>query len=273
MADFDQSRFYRPFADLDKRLRSKKIELGREKRSPGRPPNTPLSAGFQSQSPGLRSCRQKEPDTSGYLNTGKEIDDAKLFMDAMADVTPLKHDKHHRPCPPARTRGACKSSTAWQKTEVEKLRLLVEKGVGFRVNLTPEYLEATAPDVPKHWAAYLHEGKFSIQDWIDLHGCTAAEARSRLDRFIRRAIINGKRNVLIIHGRGLKSKDQPVIKSMIFQYLTRGHWRKWVIAIASARLCDGGAGASYVLLRKAPLSKKELKSKNLRCPGCIAKNI
>jgi DNA-nicking Smr family endonuclease len=42
----------------------------------------------------------------------------------------------------------------------------------------------------------------------------------------------------------------------VSQWLSSGHWRKWVVAFTSARMCDGGAGASYVLLRRRPLTKR-----------------
>jgi DNA-nicking Smr family endonuclease len=40
------------------------------------------------------------------------------------------------------------------------------------------------------------------------------------------------------------------------EWLTRGPWRKWVVAYSSARIYDGGAGATYVLLRERPVSKR-----------------
>ena len=58
-------------------------------------------------------------------------------------------------------------------------------------------------------------------------------------------------SVLIIHGRGLNSKDQvPVLKTRLAQWLARGSWARLVLAFTSARPCDGGAGALYVLLRR-----------------------
>ncbi|MGD0625276.1 MAG: Smr/MutS family protein, partial [Thermodesulfobacteriota bacterium] len=77
-----------------------------------------------------------------------------------------------------------------------------------------------------------------------------------LQRFLKWAVMTGKRGVLIIHGRGLSSPQEPVLKEKVIEWLTRGPWRKWVIAYASARLCDGGAGATYVLLRRRPVSKR-----------------
>jgi len=63
--------------------------------------------------------------------------------------------------------------------------------------------------------------------------------------------------VLIIHGRGLTSPGQPVLKKMVFNWLSRGPLRRYILAFTSARACDGGAGATYVLLRKRPWSKKK----------------
>jgi DNA-nicking Smr family endonuclease len=66
----------------------------------------------------------------------------------------------------------------------------------------------------------------------------------------------GKRSVLIVHGRGLSSPSKPVLKAKVYEWLTSGQWRKWVIAFSSARSYDGGTGATYVLLRQRPLTKR-----------------
>ena len=98
----------------------------------------------------------------------------------------------------------------------------------------------------------------SVQDHLDLHGLTAAEARDAVDRFLTNAVRQGLRTVLIIHGRGLSSPGEPVLKSRLMQWLNRGVWRKWVMAYTSARRCDGGAGATYVLLRNPTAVKGTL---------------
>ena len=89
------------------------------------------------------------------------------------------------------------------------------------------------------------------------------EAREALEAFLKDAIRTGKRAVLIVHGRGLSSPDIPVLKSKVYAWLTRGPWRKWVIAFTSAKLHDGGAVATYVLLRQRPLTRQHRK-KNIR---------
>ena len=111
-------------------------------------------------------------------------------------------------------------------------------------------------------AKRLHRGDFAIQDYIDLHGFTADQARRALDDFFTRSIRNSRLAVLVVHGRGRGSPGDPILKTKVFEWLTRGAWRKWVIAFASARSVDGGAGATYVLLRRRPLPKKYHKNRN-----------
>ena len=82
---------------------------------------------------------------------------------------------------------------------------------------------------------------------------TTDEARQAVERFLLSSVFQGLRSVLIIHGRGLNSRDQiPVLKKHMSGWLKRGRMKRLVLAFATARACDGGAGALYVLLRKCP---------------------
>jgi len=139
---------------------------------------------------------------------------------------------------------------------LEKLIDLVKWGRGFNVADTPEYIEGTNYDVPPAVAKRLHRGEYSIQAFVDLHGLLVGDAKEVFEKFLKWAVTNSKTGVLIIHGRGLSSPSEPVLKKKVVEWLTRGPWRKWVAAYASARICDGGAGATYVLLRPRPVSKR-----------------
>jgi DNA-nicking Smr family endonuclease len=66
--------------------------------------------------------------------------------------------------------------------------------------------------------------------------------------FIRDGLRRGYRCLKIIHGRGLKSPRGPVLKEFVIRLLS-GPLSKHVDAFATARQCDGGLGALYVLLR------------------------
>lgn len=178
----------------------------------------------------------------------------KLFMEAMEGVNPISRDN----CVERIFQIRLPESTQ-DKEDAEtlaKLINLVKYGTGFHIFETPEYIEGTGYHVHPEVARRLHRGDYSIQAHIDLHGLNAKDAKEEFEKFLKWAVITGKRGVLIIHGRGLSSPFEPVLKRKVVEWLTCGPWRKWVIAYSSARSCDGGAGATYVLLRERPISKR-----------------
>jgi len=114
---------------------------------------------------------------------------------------------------------------------------------------TQEYIEWTNPDVHGTVTGKLHAGHFSVQGYLDLHGFTGEEVNEELDRFLADAFRKDWRCIKIIHGRGLRSVKGPVLKDAVARRLA-GRYRKQVIAFVSARQCDGGLGAMYVLLNR-----------------------
>ncbi len=114
---------------------------------------------------------------------------------------------------------------------------------------TQEYVEWTNPSYYDAIIPKLHEGQFSIQASLDLHGCTVPGAEAELDDFLEVAFKRGFGCVKIIHGRGLRSLRGPRIKAAVARRLS-GRYRKDIIAYVTARQCDGGLGALYVLLKK-----------------------
>jgi DNA-nicking Smr family endonuclease len=189
----------------------------------------------------------------------------KLFQEAMAGVAPISRDKRvERGIPtalPERIKPEGDSEPLLQ------LRNLVESGLGFQVSDTPEYIEGTLYQVHPDVARRLHRGDYSIQAYLDLHRFKVSDARETLEKFLKWAVRRGKTGVLVIHGRGLSSPTSPILKQKVVEWLTRGPWRKWIVAYASARSCDGGAGATYVLLRRRPISKR---LKSSRGPSCFS---
>lgn len=95
----------------------------------------------------------------------------------------------------------------------------------------------------------LHEGRFSVQDYLDLHGCFLPEARSLTHQFLKHSRRRGFGCVKIIHGRGLRSPAGPLIKNALTKWLT-GFLSKYIHAFVTAKQVDGGAGATYILLKK-----------------------
>lgn len=184
--------------------------------------------------------------------------EGEVFLEAVLDVKPMQQDKRAgnkiRIKPPEDVKESPEAAIVGQLTS------LVKYGEGFVISDTPEYIEGTGYDVHPEFAGRLHRGDFSIQAHVDLHGQSVAEAKKTFEEFLKGAVKSGRRAVLIVHGRGLSSPGEPVLKNNVREWLTRGHWRKWVIAYASAQSYDGGTGATYVLLRHRPLTKRARKN-------------
>ena len=179
----------------------------------------------------------------------------ELFKKAMEGVAPISRDN----CVERifQTGLLRESSSRQEDAEaLEKLTDLVKYGKGFNVADTPEYIEGTNYRIHPAVAKRLHRGDYSIQAFVDLHGLLAEDAKEVFGKFLKWAVTTGKTGVLIIHGRGLSSPSEPVLKKKVVEWLTHGPWQKWVVAYCSARICDGGAGATYVLLRPRPVSKR-----------------
>jgi DNA-nicking Smr family endonuclease len=202
------------------------------------------------------------PSSHREEETEQRIDDVQLdadseenlFQTAMTDVEPIMREPTS-----SDGRGVSAGRVVEQDPEDEalsRLKDLVRGGEGFIISDTAEYVEGIGYGVNPDVARRLHQGDFSIQAHIDLHGLVAADAKEAFEQFLKEALLSGKTAVLVVHGRGLSSPTEPVLKAKVKEWLTTGPWRKWVIAFTSARACDGGTGATYILLRQRPATKR-----------------
>ncbi|NLW33994.1 Smr/MutS family protein [Syntrophorhabdus aromaticivorans] len=126
-----------------------------------------------------------------------------------------------------------------------------------QLNVTnmPEFMEGYADGTNPLTLEKLRGGKFSVQKILDLHGYSIEEARESFEDFICSSVRAGINCVKVIHGRGLKSKGTPILKEKLKTWIIQAMHRKWITAFSSALMCDGGPGATYVLLRKTPGKK------------------
>ena len=139
-----------------------------------------------------------------------------------------------------------------QDHEADALRALEEflKHGDVEIENTPEYIERAVQPRGRLYLDDLRAGRFSIQAWLDLHGMNQQEARFALDEFLIAAVRANLSCVRVIHGRGRHShKQEPILKESIQRWLCSRRMGRHVVAYTSARLCDGGGGAVYVLLR------------------------
>lgn len=93
----------------------------------------------------------------------------------------------------------------------------------------------------------LRRGHYSVHGHLDLHHMTRETAKTALLQFLNDAIIERLGCVRVVHGKGLRSPNKPVLKQMTNQLLRR---HKGVVAFTSCRQIDGGTGAVVILLRQ-----------------------
>jgi DNA-nicking Smr family endonuclease len=227
--------FHSPFRDMCEQLRA--IENTRPAAPPAAAPAAPPQP--LARSPKVLMQREKA-----------------VFLAEMAGVTPLPKDPRGRVEKPQLTPKPLYPTDDYEA--LADLRDLVEGRGEFTIQYTDEYMEGLAPGVDRRLAQRLHRGDYAVQAHIDLHGHTVENAKVVVERFVTEAYAAGQRCVLLIHGRGLNSKDnRPVLKEQVRIWLSHGRLSRLVLAFATAPLTNGGAGAVYVLLRRVPGFQKK----------------
>lgn len=177
-------------------------------------------------------------------NIPKHKTDEELFLEAMSNVREIKEFREI----PVKSPHGIKARSMRAKDDFEMLRQVVTGERKIRLSDTGEYMEWTSPEIRKDVSEKLHRGDFSVQDCIDLHGMTLIEAEEALKQFFGEAVKNRLFCIKVIHGRGLRSPNGPVLKGALKKWL-HGHFRKRVLAYATAKDCDGGLGATYIILK------------------------
>lgn len=177
-------------------------------------------------------------------NKSYEKTDEEIFQEAMADV---KEIKEFREIPLNKVKKNI-SIKIQKDNSLDILKEIISGKRKIPLSNTPEYIEWVHPDVRKDITEMLHNGKFSIQDYIDLHGLTLIEAEKAFTQFIKNSIKKNIFCVKVIHGRGLRSPKGPVLKHAVIKWLHE-KFSKWLLAYATAKDCDGGLGATYIILK------------------------
>lgn len=166
-------------------------------------------------------------------------DDEQAFAEAMRGARPLAEGARRvtgAPPPssrraPARPRGA---------------------SAAFEVEATGDAVSGRASDVSAAVLRALRRGEPPPEVEIDLHGRAREEGMRAAERFLIRARAEGRRAVLVIHGRGQNSENgTAVLRPALAAWLAgAAAARVGVMAFAPAPARSGGAGATVVLLRR-----------------------
>ena len=94
---------------------------------------------------------------------------------------------------------------------------------------------------------------------LDLHGSSLVEANERVKNFIIESFNSGYKKILVITGKGLKSKSSgnpylsetlSTLKYAVPEYIRNDEsLNKKIIRISEADLKEGGEGAIYIFLK------------------------
>ncbi|HKP25440.1 MAG TPA: Smr/MutS family protein [Dongiaceae bacterium] len=104
--------------------------------------------------------------------------------------------------------------------------------------------------IDRRQAERFRKGKLTIEGKIDLHGRTQQDAHDDLLAFLRRAHAAGKRNVLVVTGKGMTTSKVGILRQAVPRWLNEPTFRSLVLAFDYAEPQHGGEGALYVLLKR-----------------------
>ena len=215
--------FHSPFRDMQEQLRA--VGQARPATSPSAVPAVPPPP--PTRSPEALMQREKA-----------------VFLAEMAGVTPLPKDSRGRIEKPP----SLLSQPLYAIDEYDALadlRDLVEGRGEFTIQYTDEYMEGLARGSTDVWRSACI---VAIMRCRRISTCMAIPWKKRKswwDRFLTSAYAAGQRCILLIHGRGLNSKDnKPVLKEQVRIWLSHGRLSRLVLAFAHGTThewrCRGG---------------------------------
>ncbi|MBL4712327.1 MAG: Smr/MutS family protein [Gammaproteobacteria bacterium] len=173
-------------------------------------------------------------------NDSTKNDDDELFLAEMSGVEPLQPNNKiqlkKKPRPAAKQSFENTHDSAFN--DVFSDAEIIED--------CPDILRFSRSGLQHKVLKKLRQGKNPIELSLDLHGLTVIAARKILIAFLDECKSIGVRHAIIVHGKGFRSKDKPVIKPMVNRWLRDVDD---VLAFHTAQPKDGGGGAVYVLFK------------------------
>lgn len=179
-----------------------------------------------------------------------EPSEDEMFRDAIDGAVPLE---------PGRSRAARPRPRPGPRLRNHEDNIDFTADDYFDVRLSDQFMRGRCQGVSRETLAKLERGEFAVRSHIDLHGMAFDDARDAVDEFLSCVQRRGEQCVLVITGKGRNSPGQVgVLRENIPQWLARGPSARRVLAFVTARPCDGGEGALYVLLRRQPSRKQRI---------------
>lgn len=164
-----------------------------------------------------------------------EGDDRDLFLAEVSDAAALADRSRVEPAkraPKARAATTSTTTTPWT------------------VEMQGNRITARAHGVNRKTVDALAGGSREPRATLDLHRLDVDSAEHTLARFLTDNRDVDQQCVLVVSGRGKHSDGDGVLRRAVVHWIT-GPMSRHALALSSAAPKHGGAGAFYVLLRKA----------------------
>ena len=191
--------------------------------------------------------RSGDPGKTDRLESGRDVspEESELWRHVTREIRPLAGGDAERPP---------RSSAAGREEEPVSSESIPHKtsdGPGAFLSAAPPLTHRDSPGLDKRTRMRLIRGQIPVDARIDLHGHTREEARGALLSILEGAAAAGRRCVLVITGKGLRTDAAAgVLKQLVPRWLNEMPLRPHVLAFAYALPRDGGEGALYVLLKR-----------------------
>lgn len=184
----------------------------------------------------------------------KEDTEIVDFGDLLGEgVEPLKGKGAHRVVAPTKiTPGIEARRKAAQLDEIKEQNQL--DSISAIPQVDPhDILSFIRPGIQHGVFKNLRQGKYEIQSMLDLHRHTVEQARQALWMFINDCHAQGVRCAIVTHGKGEGRENLARLKSCV------NHWLRQidhVLGFHTAQKQHGGAGATYVLIKKSSQARR-----------------
>ncbi len=167
-------------------------------------------------------------------------DESTLFRTAMRDAAPRRADAPLPDAAPPASGARARETPAIAPAPAAPVPV---------APALPDLAPGIFAGIDKRSALRLKRGQTPIEDRLDLHGMTQAEAHRALNGFVAEAAAIGHRCVLVITGKG-RAGSEGVLRRMVPHWLNQATLRPLILGVARAQPRDGGSGALYLLLRR-----------------------
>jgi DNA-nicking Smr family endonuclease len=167
-----------------------------------------------------------------------------LFQKMMSDVTPLS-------IKPKNTQKPIKPPIKINKKHdlpIKTQKQYYLSNYYFETVKSETVLSYCRTGIPKKRLTEIKNANSRYEAKLDLHGFNPDDAADMLTQFIDKQFSLNKRIILIIHGKGGRKGEDPILKNLV------NHWLPQlakVLIFHSAKPKDGGTGAVYVLLKRS----------------------